>query len=641
MIMDSESNTSSRDDDQIIRDFVSRGLVILTPEQLGISADIHSIIYAKEKELFSAKKMVTANQIPEMLDVINSPGVVTTCNLLLGQHWAIVPYTHNAPFPSGSNDQHWHKDDNGPYNGRKQRHHHAVQVELLYYPQDVLEDMGPTAIVPYSQYWTFNHEENHENFAGADHLDFGYQLNGMERIPISGPKSFYDPKDIVHPRTDHDVRMRDAITNTGWPLVETFEASPLRAGSVVLYSHNLFHRGNHRRDDWTTWKERPRFMWRFWLFRTTDPDEGATSIDQKKIQWAEPSTDALTSSDLSKIDSNVTTIWSHHYHWIRRGETPAYHHDSVPFSGDNPSGELDQLRKQLHLLNESAEPQRMGAAYRLAEMPDQTETLGIFVEALYSDRESVRRAATHGLVALGDTATPTFLEATKSDVKWIRKAGAFGLGDAGHLNQDVLDTLIEVLLADPSIYVRSVAAGALGCLGRRSAASDLGEKFISRCLDALIQSLKHEVNRLGMDRAQSRSIKFVRPTDECDICEGIGINYGIERFEPVRSAVRENALWSAVVLCSHPDSISDATLDSTIAALSDVVETDKNIFCVGFAMDALIRLAPSADSRDLSRLERQSLADLVKVLLAELPLHSAESFARARLSQHSDRGDSP
>mgnify|MGYP001502153839 FL=1 len=56
MIMDSVSNTSSLDDDQIIRDFVSRGLVILTPEQLGISADIHSIIYAKEKELVRAKK---------------------------------------------------------------------------------------------------------------------------------------------------------------------------------------------------------------------------------------------------------------------------------------------------------------------------------------------------------------------------------------------------------------------------------------------------------------------------------------------------------------------------------------------------------------------------------------------------------
>jgi putative ABC transport system permease protein len=34
-----------------------------------------------------------------------------------------VPFTHNASFTSGGRDQHWHKDDNGPYNGRKQRHH--------------------------------------------------------------------------------------------------------------------------------------------------------------------------------------------------------------------------------------------------------------------------------------------------------------------------------------------------------------------------------------------------------------------------------------------------------------------------------------------------------------------------------------
>ena len=42
----------------------------------------------------------------------------------------------------------WHKDDNGPYNSRKQRHHQAVQIEMLYYPQVVSEQMGPTATVP-------------------------------------------------------------------------------------------------------------------------------------------------------------------------------------------------------------------------------------------------------------------------------------------------------------------------------------------------------------------------------------------------------------------------------------------------------------------------------------------------------------
>ena len=116
--------------------------------------------------------------------------------------------------------------------------------------------MGPTATIPYSHYWTFNHEENHDNFAGADHLDFDYQLNGMEREPVSGPDSKYDEDDIVHRRTAHDVRMREAITNLKWPLVQSFEAAPLRAGSVVFYSHNTFHRGNHRRHAFLP--ERPR-----------------------------------------------------------------------------------------------------------------------------------------------------------------------------------------------------------------------------------------------------------------------------------------------------------------------------------------------------------------------------------------------
>lgn len=130
----------------------------------------------------------------------------------------------------------------------------------------------------------------------------------------------------------------------------------------------------------------------------------------------------------------------------------------------------------------------------------------------------------------------------QSDVKWIRKAGAFGLRDAGHLNPDELNTITEVLLTDPSIHVRSVTPGALGCFGRRSAVSKLAAKFVSRPLDGLIQSLLHEVNGLGLDQAQRRSIKFVRPRGECDSCEGIGIKYDVERFEPGRSAVRENVL---------------------------------------------------------------------------------------------------
>eukprot|EP01047_Picozoa_sp_COSAG01_P129857 COSAG01_NODE_59371_length_300_cov_1.547264_1_plen_68_part_10 len=62
-------------------------------------------------------------------------GVVEACNQIVGEGWAIVPFCHHATFASGGRDQHWHKDDNAPYNARKQRHHAPIQIEMLYYPQ--------------------------------------------------------------------------------------------------------------------------------------------------------------------------------------------------------------------------------------------------------------------------------------------------------------------------------------------------------------------------------------------------------------------------------------------------------------------------------------------------------------------------
>ena len=596
--------------DHLLRDFASRGLVALSPDDLGVPSDIHDVIYDKERRAFDAGRYITAALIPEILDVIESPGVVAACDALLGSNYAIVPFTHNTPFPSGARDQHWHKDDNGPYNLRKHRHHQAIQVEMLYYPQAVRHDSGPTAVVPYSQYWTFNHEENHDNFAGADHLDFGYQVSGMEGLPVSGPKSKYDIDDIVNRRTAHDIRMRDAILDTSWPLVMPFEAAPLEPGSVVLYSHNLFHRGNHRRDDWRIWKEQPRFMWRFWLYRTTDPSGEAPD----EVDWRGLGIDAMTKVDLTQAPEDATSVWRHHHHWLHTGRGPG-----------RREGDASVNAPQLHATGESAEPMRIGAAYQLASQGDGALALRLLGEALHSERESVRRAATYGLVALGADATDVFLDATKSAVKWVRKAGVCGLGDAAPLHERVLDAVVDRLADDPSVYVRSVAANALGCLGRRAVATGIGRSLVPRCVNALVKSLGRERNRLGMNIAQGRSIKFVRPTDECDVCEGIGINYGTERFKRVRSAVRENALTSMVVLCSHGTALLGSELEPTVTALADVVRTDTNVFSVGLALDSLNRLASGGAAHGASI--RETLFDLLR----DLPIHSWETLVRSGL----------
>ena len=611
------------------RDFASRGVVVLAPEELGLPAVIHGQIYEQERRAVQAKKPVTCALIPAVLDVINAPGVVAACNQLVGENWAIVPFTHNASFASGARDQAWHKDDNGPYNSRKQRHHQAVQIEMLYYPQAVLDDMGPTATAPYSHYLTFNHEENQDNFAGADHLDFDFQLTGMEREPVSGPDSSYTEQDILQRNTAHDVRMRDAVTDLQWPLVQQLETAPLRAGSVVFYSHNTFHRGNHRRDDWRTWADNPRFMWRFWIYRTTEPAAGnGRPMTPAAVDWNRLGTDPMTGADLATATDDVTVVWRHHHHWMQTGQPPPPRPEAVSLTTTAREAEAQRLLVQLQEKHDTAEPARIGAAYKLASIGDTAVALRHLEQGLYSDRESVRRAATYGLVAVGTDATETLLEAATSPIRWVRKAGVYGLGDASQLTEPVLRAVAACLQDDPSVYVRSVAAGSLGCLGRRAAGTGIGRDLVPRCLDALVQSLGREVNRVAMDRAQKRSIKYVRPTDDCDVCEGGGVDFGLERFQPVRSAVRENVLWSIVILCSHGASIVGAALAPTILALRDVVRNDDNVICVGVAMDALNRLAHlrPADETVLPAVSDLQ-ADMPKIL-ASSPIQCWEALVR-------------
>lgn len=597
--------------DEMIPDFASRGLVVISPDDLGIPLSTHATILAKEKAAFSATRRVGPVEVPEIMDVLCAPGLVAACNQLLGENWAIVPFTHNTPFLSGAGDQHWHKDDNGPFNGRKHRHHQAIQVEMLYYPQAVLPDMGPTATVPYSQYWTFNHEENHDNFAGADHLDFAYQLSGMERTPVSGPKSEYAIEDIVNRTTLHDERMRKAVLDLKWPLCQTFEAAPLEAGSVVLYSHNLLHRGNHRRDDWQNWKDNPRFMWRFWLYRTTDAPM------HKAPAFAWRGLDPVTGVNWSDADEGVRATWLYHASWLATGCGPQTLAKEPDATCDAPA-----LAALLYEKDDEAEPTRIGAAYQLAASGDSQVALAHLRAALYTERENVRRAATYGLVALGEAATPVLIEASRSPVKWIRRAAAAALGDAGGVEQKTLDALAGLLASDSSVYVRSVAASGLGCLARRAIAAEAS--LVPPIAAELLYSLSREENRPGMDKAQGRSIKFVRPTDESDVCEGIGINYGLKQFEPVRSAVRENALWSLVILCSHGTSVLGEQTSRVVASMQEIARTDKNIFCAGFALDALNRLGrlPGGNVHT---------AD-VDTLLAEMPARPWESFACAGMT---------
>jgi hypothetical protein len=118
----------------------------------------------------------------------------------------------------------------------------------------------------------------------------------------------------------------------------------------------------------------------------------------------------------------------------------------------------------------------------------------------------------------------------------------------------------------------------------------------------------------------------VRPDDDSDVCEGFGIDFGLDRFDLVRSAVRENALWSMVILCSHGASVLGDALEPAIQALRNVVRNDRNVSSVGYAQDALTRLAHVRPDAGSPPPALAALREELLEVLAEAPIQCGEAL---------------
>jgi hypothetical protein len=624
-----------------LAEYVSRGFILLTPEDLGVDASIHPRIHQQTSTALNAlewqrakrqdtmpsgavrvaqreqvgrglppsrggvqtatptgaaeEESVTENEIfesnlaaevPELSEIFASPGLTAAVEGILGPDWAIVPFGSTV-MQAGSYDQHWHKDDLLPWNARKPglRHHHLETIDLFYYPQEVPEAMGPTALMPHSQYWTFDHDENNDNIC-LEFLDYNFVREKMGANP-----------DLA----ERDRRLDSAVAGTQWPLVHQVKLC-VPAGSVVLMNPNCFHRGQRRSDDPSLWVENPRYMWRFWMYRTTEPPQApasdpSPSEHENACMRLLPAVDPLTGIPLDSPES--TAVWEPIFAWATGAAPPSV-------ATHQPTEELE---KQLYLCGDENEPKRVAAAYHLATTAQGVEVLR---QAFVDDRESVRRAATHGIVAAGaDAACEVALDVALSPSahKWARKNAAWALGETAPAEPEVVNALRELLKRDHSVHVRATCAASLGLVGRR-ALRDGRFEVAAGVVSALVECLEREENRLAQDIAQKRGIFDIRPTDESDMCEGSGVFYsmpgvlpqavvrtdGKPRFnEQVRSAVRENALWAAVTLAT-PQGFGNTRLSSaSIAELRHgmlrVITTDDNIVCFGFALDAFCRLS--------------------------------------------------
>ncbi len=133
-------------DDAGMRDFIVKGYHSF---KLDLPPDYHAFIHRRTEEVFAAQGNPGNNLlplIPELQQVLDHPRVHGTLASILGPEYSTHPHRHCHLNSPGSEGQVLHKD------ARSTCHHRTRDAMVMYYPQDVTADMGPTSIVSESQY---------------------------------------------------------------------------------------------------------------------------------------------------------------------------------------------------------------------------------------------------------------------------------------------------------------------------------------------------------------------------------------------------------------------------------------------------------------------------------------------------------
>ena len=147
-------------DDQM-RTFIRDGYVIVRP---NLPREYHDEMFAKVDHLYETEGNPGNNvlpRIPELQQIYDDPVTRGALASLMGDDYYLEPhrFVHfNEPHSKG---QTLHKDS------FTRRRHHARWLVTFYYPQDTPLEMGPTGIVPGTQYTNVIPEDSYDREIGA------------------------------------------------------------------------------------------------------------------------------------------------------------------------------------------------------------------------------------------------------------------------------------------------------------------------------------------------------------------------------------------------------------------------------------------------------------------------------------------
>ena len=215
--------------------------------------------------------------VPELLRVADSPAVRGALEAILGAGYLLLP--HRTAHRSNEGPQAWHRD----YFAGEPRPHSAApyHAQLFYYPQAVPEALGPTEVLPRSQYYGNDDPDGASEFSSARGLVDAWGLT---------------PRKLV-----------------------------VEAGTVALVHYGLWHRGGANATLGTDC-ERPRYLVRLEFSRLAPP---APAL---RVAGAWPAD-----------DRGLRPLWRFVWDWLVRDPDKA-EVDEVPSHAKAPEGEPARIK---------------------------------------------------------------------------------------------------------------------------------------------------------------------------------------------------------------------------------------------------------------------------------------------------------
>ena len=400
-------------DDAQMSAFLADGYVVLRPAD--VPERIHATLFAQAAQLYDEVRRVGGStthlqslgdnvlaRIPELYEVLNARAVTGALTSILGPGYVLHP--HHFVHSAGRADQGFHQDGNLPWNTRGYfRSHRPISAILFYYPQAVTDAMGPTEVLPGTQYWSGNFE-GIADWQHDDHLDRDFNADASRA------------DDLAY----RDARLEASLRVLPFERVERRRLT-VPAGSVVITHYDLVHRGTRQEPG----NAERRFMYKFFFVRTQEP---------RRPSWR----NATAAPDLTRAPTSIEAFIARVWSWLRAEQTSA-----------TPTADIARLARALHSADES---QRRAAGYALGYAG--AAAVDTLVQALNDTAAPVRRMAAFGL---GETRCATgaaiaaLTASLADDDELVRSNSAFSLGSLARVAA-LPATTIDALLArlDPA-----------------------------------------------------------------------------------------------------------------------------------------------------------------------------------------------